>query len=309
MKVFITGGTGNIGQYVTKLFSEKGHECLVTTRTPGRIRGVGELQGVTEIEGHLKDIEKIEPLLAGCDVVVHIALGWGCEPLSMLMNDTRASAFLMEAAEKAGVGQFIYTSSTAALGNMRGNTNEESLYVPTDLYGATKASTEMFLLGFRQYYATQGGYGNKVKMRRNIIRPGYTFSNPAFEGGASQSDRRFADIAAAIVKNEDIRLQEYDGTQFLSAEQIAKVYLALAESDLNEEIIFALGSVRTTWADIAKMGLEYVPESTSQLILEPQDPPTWFYQNDKLQRLFGLKFDATDALREHIRWNIDCAKA
>jgi UDP-glucose 4-epimerase len=308
MKIFITGGTGNIGQYVTKLFSEAGHECLVMTRTPGRIRGIGELRGVTEIEGHLKDIEKIEPFLAGCDVVVHIALGWGCEPLSMLMNDTRASVFLMEAAEKAGVGQFIYTSSTAALGNMRGNTNEESLHFPTDLYGATKASTEMFLLGFRQYYATQGGHGSKVKMRRNIIRPGYTFSNPAFEGGASQSDRRFADIAAAIVKNEDIRLQEHDGTQFLSAEQIARVYLALAESGLNEEIIFSLGSVRTTWADIARMGLEYVPESTSRLILEPQDPPTWFYQNDKLQRLFGLKFDATEALREHIRWNIDRAK-
>ncbi|MCL1845403.1 MAG: NAD(P)-dependent oxidoreductase [Defluviitaleaceae bacterium] len=308
MKVFITGGTGNIGQYVTKAFSEAGHECVVYTRTPGRVPGIAALRGVTEVQGHLSDFDKMEAALAGCDVVIHIALGWGCEPLSMLLNDTRVSVFLMEAAEKAGVKQFIYTSSTAAIGNMRGDVDEESLRIPDDLYGATKGATEVFLLGFRQYYATQGGRSEPVKMQRNIIRPGYTFSNPAFPGGASQSDTRFADIARAVLKNEEIRLGEHDGTQFMSSRQIAEVYLRLAESDLNEEIILAMGSVHTSWADIARMALEIVPESTSKLVLSPQDPPTWQYKTDKQQRLFGLKYDATPELREHMQWNIDRAR-
>lgn len=200
--------------------------------------------------------------------------------------------------------QFIYTSSTAAVGNMRGDVDEETLPIPDDLYGATKAASENFLLGFRKYYS---GSGQEVKMRRNIIRPGYTFSNPAFEGGASQSDNRFFDIAKAILENRDIHLSEYDGTQFLSSEQIAQVYLKLSESDLNEEIIFALGNRHTTWAEIAKMGLEFVPESTSKLVLAPQDPPTWRYKTEKMQNLFGLSFDATDALYEHMHWNIERA--
>lgn len=308
MKIFITGGTGNIGQYVTKAFSQAGHECIVYTRTPGRVAGIGKLPGVTEVQGHLSDFEKIQAALTGCDVVIHIALGWGNEPLSMLLNDTRVSAFLMEAAEKADVKQFIYTSSTAAIGPMPGDTDETTLRKPDDLYGATKAATEMFLLGFRQYYGTQGGRSAQVNMRRNIIRPGYTFSNPAFEGGASQSDKRFADIATSILEDRDIHLGEHDGTQFLSSEQIAQVYLKLAESDLNEEIIFAMGSVHKSWANIARMGLEYVPESKSKLILTPQDPPGWRYKTEKMERLFGLKFDATNELREHMHWNIDRAR-
>jgi UDP-glucose 4-epimerase len=304
MKIFITGGTGNIGQYVTKACAEAGHECIVYTRTPGRVPGIAELSGVREVQGHINEFEKMEAALAGCDVVIHIALGWGCEPLSMLINDTRVSVFLMEAAERAGVGQFIYTSSTAAVGPMPDHTDEETLRRPDDLYGATKAATEMFLLGFDQFYAKQGGRGTPVKMRRNIIRPGYTFSNPAFPGGASQSDKRFANFATAILQNEDIHLPQSEGTQFLSSAQIAEVYLKLAESDLNEEIIFAMGSVRTTWAEIAQMALDYVPESTSKIILSPQDPPTWRYQPEKMEKLFGFKFDATKELRHHMHWNI-----
>jgi UDP-glucose 4-epimerase len=295
MKVFITGGTGNIGQYVTKAFSEAGHECVVYTRTPGRVTGISKLRGVTEVKGHLNDFEAISAALKDCETVIHIALGWGNEPLSMLMNDTRVTAFLMEESEKAGVRQFIYTSSTAAVGNMRGDVDENTLPIPADLYGASKAASENFLLGFRK----------NVKMRRNIIRPGYTFSNPAFEGGASQSDKRFYNIAKNVLENRDIHLDEYDGTQFLSSRQIAQVYLKLAESDLNEEIIFALGNRHTTWAEIAKTALELVPESASKLILAPQAPPTWRYKTEKMQNLFGLSFDASDDLREHMRWNIE----
>jgi len=308
MKIFITGGTGNIGQYVTKALSEAGHNCIVYTRTPGRVPGIGQLAGVTEVKGHLSDFDSMGAAVKGCDAVIHIALGWGNEPLSMLMNDTRASIFLMEAAENEGVGKFIYTSSTAAVGPMPGDTDESTLPNPDDLYGATKASTELFLLGFRQFYATQGGRGEPVKMLRNVIRPGYTFSNPAFEGGASQSDKRFFNIALNVLQNENIELYEHDGTQFLSSQQIAQLYLKLVESDLNEEIIFALGNRFTTWADITRMALELTPESTSKLVLIPDSPSSYRYKVDKMERLFGLSFDATDDLREHMRWNLDRAR-
>lgn len=307
MKVFITGGTGNIGQYVTKVLLSAGHHLVAYTRTPERIPDLAKQPNLTLAQGDILEHAKMEKALAGCDAVVHIALGWGNTPVEMLQNDTRVTAFLLEASERAGVKNFIYTSSTAAVGYLKDGMDETGACRPTDLYGATKAASEAYVLGFRQFYTGQGKYGEKVRLRRNIIRPGYTFSNPAYEGGASQSDVRFRDIARAVLKGEDLRLSRNEGTQFLSAQQIAQVYVKMVESDLNEEIVFALGSTHTTWADIARMALSFVPESNSRIITPQDEQPARHatYNLDKMQRLFGLHFDATEDLRDHVRWNVE----
>ncbi len=310
MNIFITGGTGNIGQYVTLALLERGHHVRMLTRTPERIPAFLSMDNVTVIRGNILETDVMEKALQGCDAVIHIALGWGNDPVAMLENDTRITAFLLDASERAGVKNFIYTSSTAALGDMYDGIDETSLRVPTDLYGSTKASAEMFILGFRQYYSSQGGYGQPVKLRRNIIRPGYTFSNPAVEGGASQSDDRFKKIAEAIVNNQDLTFSRNDGTQFLSARQIAQVYVKLVESDLNEEIFFALGSNFVSWYDIALMAKEMSPDSTSRIFAsDSEDPKHNLYNVAKLRRVFGLSFDSREDLREHIAWNLERARA
>ena len=307
MKIFITGGTGNIGQYVTQALLQAGHSLVAYTRTPGRTPELTKQPNLTLIEGNILDLERMGNALPGCDALIHIALGWGNTPVEMLEHDTKVTAFLLEAAEKANVQRFIYTSSTAAVGYLHDGLDETACCRPTDLYGATKAASEAYLLGFRQFYTGQGRYGEKVKLRRNIIRPGYTFSNPAYEGGASQSDIRFRDIARAVLKGENLELSQNDGTQFLSSEQIAQVYLKLVESDHNEEIILALGSVFTSWADIARMALSHVPNSRSRIISPKDEVPSNrpMYSVAKMQSLLGLQFDATEALNEHMRWNVE----
>ena len=311
MKIFVTGGTGNIGQYVTKALHAAGHALVLLTRTPSRIPAFQELGNVTVVEGNILDLEVMGKAMQGCDAVVHIALGWGNTPVDMLDHDTRVTAYLAQAAEQAGVKQFIYTSSTAAMGPLRDGMDETALLMPGDLYGATKASTEMFLLGFNQYYSGQGVYGDAVQMHRNIIRPGYTFSNPAFEGGASQSDVRFKQIATAILKNEDVSFSHTNGTQFLSAGQIAELYVKLVESDLNKEVFLALGTKFVSWVDIANMTKELVPESTS-LVMDTDagiaSEPS-FYNVSKMERVFGLSFAGDEELRAHVQWNVDRARA
>ena len=233
MRIFITGGTGNIGQYVSKALLGAGHSLVAYTRTPKRIPAFAAQANVTMVQGDILELERMKAALPGCDAVVHIALGWGNTPTEMLANDTRVTAYLMEEAERAGVRTFVYTSSTAAIGQLTDGMDETACCRPMDLYGSTKAATESYLLGFRQFYTGQGRYGEKVKLRRNIIRPGYTFSNPAFEEGASQSDVRFRDIARAVLRGKDIMLSANDGTQFMSSEQISEVYVKLVESELN----------------------------------------------------------------------------
>ncbi len=309
MDIFVTGGTGNIGQHVTLALLERGHHVRLLTRTPERIPAYQTMENVTVIKGNILELDVMEKALQGCDAVVHIALGWGNDPVEMLDNDTRVTAFLLDAAERAGVSNFVYTSSTAAAGPLRNGMDETSLRMPTDLYGSTKAATEMYMLGFRQYYSKQGGYGEKVKLRRNIIRPGYTFSSPAVPGGASQSDDRFKKIAEAIVDNRDLSFSVNDGTQFLSARQIAQVYVRLVESDLDEEIFYALGRNFISWYDIALMAKEMTPGCTSRIIATDEETEHTYYCVDKIRRVFGLSFDGGDDLREHIAWNLDRAWA
>lgn len=239
--------------------------------------------------------------------MVHIALGWGNTPVEMLEHDTRVTAFLAQEAERAGVRNFVYTSSTAAMGVFYDGIDETAPCLPGDLYGATKASSEAYLLGFKHYYAGQGVRGRKVDMRRNVIRPGYTFSNPAYEGGASESDVSFRDIARHVLKGEDLVISDNDGTQFLSSGQIAELYLRVVESELNEEIILGLGKKWTSWAEIARMAIEMAPESKSRVFAPEGDSPREAERVcvGKMERLFGLSFDATEALREHVLWNLE----
>ena len=308
MEVFITGGTGNIGQYVTLALLERGHKVRILTRTPERIPAYLSMDNVSVIKGSINDFDVLEKSVQGCDVVIHIALGWGNDPVSMMDNDTKVTAFLLDASERAGVKNFIFTSSTAATGPLRNGMDETAMRMPTDLYGSTKASAELYILGFRQYYSTQGGYGEPVRMRRNIIRPGYTFSNPAVDGGASQSDGRFRMIAEAVVNNRDLTFSKNDGTQFLSSRQIAQLYAELAESDLNEEIFFALGKNFVSWYDIACMAKEMVPESTSRIFASDEEGEHSLYCVDKMNSMFGLSFDSSEDIKEHLEWNIQRAK-
>jgi UDP-glucose 4-epimerase len=316
MKIFITGGTGNIGQYVAIEAADKGYEVVVLSRTPEKYKPLADcVTGKGKIavkQGYIRDYDKIAEYIRSCDAVIHIALGWGNEPITMCMEDTLPTVNLLEMSERAGVEKFIYTSSTAAMGHNRRNMDETSNTHPLGLYGSTKAASEAFVLGFREYCSEAGTTGDQVTMQRNIIRPGYTFSNPAFEGGASQLDRRFRDITDAIVKSHPIQLIKNDGTQFLSSAQIAKVYMAVLEDDeINEEVYLALSKDFTSWERIARIALEEYPESRSTIELYDKnyDPDPMLYSVLKIKEQFGLEFSGEDTLREHVKWNLEQSQA
>ncbi|MCL2182436.1 MAG: NAD(P)-dependent oxidoreductase [Chitinispirillia bacterium] len=300
MKIFITGGTGNIGQYVTLAAVDGGHEAVVLTRSPEKYPSMAKKAEL--VKGVITNYELMAECIKGCDAVMHIALGWGDEPVSMLTSDTAATVKLLEMSEKAGVKKFIYTSSTAAMGLMRPVMEESMANIPTDLYGSTKAASEAYVLGFRKYY----GNGGEVSMKRNIIRPGYTFSTPPWEDGVTQPDSRFRDIADAIVNDEPVVLTKHDGTQFISAQDIAQLYIRLIESDKNEEVYLALANMFTSWERIAMAALDEYPSSKSEIALNDlgwSEQPMMF-DIRKMQRDFGLSFDCQKHLHEHIKWNL-----
>jgi UDP-glucose 4-epimerase len=293
MKIFLTGGTGFIGHFVAKEFLELGHSLRILARNPNKIPSLAAHKNVEMIGADLLDSEAIKKGLEGCEACVHIALGWGETPLSMLANDTAATVQLLELSASSGCEKFIYTSSTAAFGKIRNNASESMACIPQDLYGATKAASEAYVLGFS-------------KGKRNIIRPGYTFGHLAFPDGITQPDRRFFNIAKAVKENRVVHLTKHDGTQFIHASQLAKLYAAVLESDLNEEVFFGLGAEWLSWKSIAERAIAMCPGTKA--VIEEEDKG-WgrepcLFSLEKINSFFGLRFNGNDFIDEHIKWNL-----
>jgi len=295
MRIFLTGGTGFIGHFVAKEFLELGHSLRILARNPNKIPSLAAHKNVEMLGADLLNAEAIKKGLEGCEACVHIALGWGETPLTMLANDTFATVQLLELAAKNQCKKFIYTSSTAAFGKIRGNASESMACLPQDLYGSTKAAGEAYVLGF-----------SKTEMKRNIIRPGYTFGHLAFPDGITQPDRRFFNITKAVNENRTVQLTKHDGTQFIHASQLAKLYAAVLQSDLNEEVFFGLGAEWISWKSIAERAIAMRPGTKA--VIEEEDKG-WgkeplLFSVEKMEKHFGLKFNGNDFIDEHIKWNL-----
>ncbi|MBN1699560.1 MAG: NAD(P)-dependent oxidoreductase [Spirochaetales bacterium] len=296
MNIFVTGGTGFIGSYVVKRLSDAGHSITILARNPDKVPALHTLAGVSIIPGLLTDFHIIEKHMHEKDACIHIALGWGDIATSMLKNDTFPSVFIFETAARAGVKHLIYTSSTAATGNNphRGKGYRES--EPVTYYGATKAASEQYL------YAVS----HMFPIRCNIIRPGYTFGNPVIPGAYIESDNRFRHIAAAVKKHHPLTLTKHDGTQFIWAGDLAKVYEAVLASNVNRECYFCLGSEYITWEAIAFEAITMTGSSTS-VILEDKgyDEQPLLFDVESIKAHFGLSFSCRQKIREHLEFLIE----
>jgi UDP-glucose 4-epimerase len=293
MKIFVTGTTGFIGSYVTKALLDRGDSVVAFVRNPHKVASFLKHPKYAAIQGELTDLDVLRRGLDGADACIHIALGWGDTPLEMLEKDTLPAVALLEAASKAGCKSFIYTSSTAAMGEMRNPMHEDLRCIPTDLYGATKSAVESFVLGYRA-----------SAMRRNIVRPGYTFGNPVVPDAFPQPDTRFRNIARAIQNGSELELIQYDGTQFIHAADLARLYLAILDSEVNGEAFLGLGRTWVSWEEVARKASAIAGRP---VLLKMKDlgwgAEPMRFDVQKMKRFFGLSFDAWPALADHIAWN------
>jgi UDP-glucose 4-epimerase len=308
MNILLTGGTGFIGSYVALEMAGQGHKVTILARNPAKSPGLTRVPGITIAAGSITDRKVVDELVRGQDACVHVALdytkqtGW-----EVLLDDTLPTVYLSDAAAAAGVRHMIYTSSTAVNDSLYmggGDSPEERIKLattatkqrPATFYGATKAASENYLIA--QSY--------RSPMRVNIIRPGYTFGNPALAGGSTQGDPRFRDIARSAVRNLPIAVTKNDGTQFIFAGDLAQLYSAVLNSNFNRKTYYGLGGKFVSWHAVA---LEAVRRSGShsEIRLEDkgwsEDGLVWDVSDMKAD--FGLEFDAWGRICEHLDYFIE----
>jgi UDP-glucose 4-epimerase len=211
----------------------------------------------------------------------------------MLTKDTASSVFLFEKAAEAGIKKFIYTSSTAALGEFRQDMDEEMKSKPVNYYCATKAASEEYLMALSYQYP----------MVCAVIRPGYTFGNPAVEGAPMEVDSRFREIVISALQGRDIIVTENDGTQFIWAGDLAKLYVSVLEKGENRNIYFGLARNFVTWEKIAEQAIMFTGSKSRIVKKSPEaGGPACLFTLEKIKDSFGFSFESWDRIVDHVKY-------
>src|SRR6266699_7046889 len=152
MTVLVTGGAGYIGSHMVHALLEAGEQVVVLDNLTTSFDWAVP-PDATLIVGDAGDQSRVGALIAAhrIDAIIHFAASIVVpdsvrDPLSYYRNNTVNSRALIEAAVKAGVRHFIFSSTAAVYGNPRRiPINEDDAALPMSPYGSSKLMTEVML--------------------------------------------------------------------------------------------------------------------------------------------------------------------
>jgi len=151
MNVFVTGGSGFLGQRLIARLQRDGHRVTALSRSPKSDAKLNAL-GATTLRGALTDIDVWQGALKGHNVVVHAASPievWG-DWQDFERDIVRASLDLYQAAARHQVRRFIQISSESVLQGAGPllDVTESCPYPaePNSFYGKAKKQVELGLL-------------------------------------------------------------------------------------------------------------------------------------------------------------------
>ncbi len=156
MTVLVLGGAGYIGSHTARALRRSGYEVILYDNFSTGSRRL--TQGLELIEGDIGDEEKLRPVLARVDAVMHFAahahVGESVEnPRKYFQNNVVAGISLLNSVLEAGIDQFIFSSSCAAYGvAQRVRITEDMAREPVNPYGASKVFFENALEAYGRAY-------------------------------------------------------------------------------------------------------------------------------------------------------------
>ncbi len=149
--ILVTGGAGYIGSHVVRQLVERGERVVVLDNLSSGYRSA--VLGTPLVIGDTADRELVARLLAEHSVttVMHFAAHTivpesVSNPLKYYGNNTCATRNLLECCDRAGVGQFVFSSTAAVYGiPAEGLAREDSPTAPINPYGFSKLMSEWML--------------------------------------------------------------------------------------------------------------------------------------------------------------------
>ncbi len=268
----VTGGAGFIGSHLAGALLEQGHRVtILDDLSTGRRENIRHLKVNSHFKfalGTVLDYDIIDDLVAGCDIVYHMAAAVGVRyvienPLASLRTNTKGTENIFEAANRHKRKVVLASTSEIYGKNEKESLSEDddrvlgSTFISRWGYSCSKAFDEFLALA----------YWREKKLPVVILRF-FNTCGPRQTGEYGMVIPRF--VKAALLGRP---LQVFgDGKQvrcFSYVDDVVEGMLALAEHPEAEGEIFNLGSTEATTIEelarkiVAMTGspstIEYVP--------------------------------------------------
>jgi dihydroflavonol-4-reductase len=169
----VTGATGFLGSHVARQLLARGEQVRVLAR-PHNDRRALEGSGAEIVEGDLRDAASLDRAVAGTSRIFHVAADyrlWAPDPREIYESNVTGTRNLLEAARRAGVERFIYTSTVATVAVDRPELPTEATQSSLDeMIGHYKRSK--WLAEKEVLDAAKGGFPAVVVMPTTPVGPG-----------------------------------------------------------------------------------------------------------------------------------------
>ena len=293
-KVFITGGGGYVGCYLTDYLISFGYSVTVYDLFIYGENVFKSKDNLNCVKGDIRDQELLTQSIAGHDIVIHLAC-ISNDP-SFELNPTLGKSINLDAFEplvriskNAGIKRFVYASSSSVYGikeikNVHENINLEPI---TD-YSKFKAQCEKILMDFKN---------------ENFI---CTVIRPATVCGYSKRQR--LDVIVNILSNIGYHNKEisvFGGEQLrpnIHIKDMVRAYKCLIESniDLVNGEIFNAGWENKSVNEIAHIVKNELGGDIKLKITATNDNRSYHISSEKIKKKlnFQTQFTINDAVKD-----------
>lgn len=260
MKAFVTGSTGLVGTNLVRLLVEQGHEVKALVRSAEKARRILPTQGVTLVEGDIKNIAGFAAQMRGCDVVFHVAAYFreyyqrGDHWATLKAINIAGTIQLLEQAEQMGVQKVIYVSSGGTIGKRADGQPSDENTPPSDynlsnLYFRSKWESEIAIAEFLKTH----------KLAVVTVLPGWIYG--PYDSGPTTAGRLVQDFLAgklpAIIPGGSTMVDARDVAQgMINAVEYGRSgerYALTGEFHTIEELILTLAKVSNVPAPRLRM--------------------------------------------------------
>ncbi len=189
MNILVTGGLGVNGSWVTKKLADRGITPVVLdARADFSLIGPDYEKRIVFVQGSVSDEDLVARTIKqhGVSCIIHLAamVGHPDDPVGVFRINAYATVQLLEAARKAGIRRFVFTSSRAVYGALEGDAahpvykpvKEDHPLRPVHVYDVCKVSSE----GMGRCYADQFGMEFVALRFATIFGPGKTVRHKKF---------------------------------------------------------------------------------------------------------------------------------
>ena len=239
MQVFVTGGTGLLGNNLVRELRAQGHAVKTLVRSKKKADALLAGTGAEIVVGDMRDVKSFESALDGVDAVAHTAAYFreyftpGDHAASLEDINIKGTLALLAAADARGVRRFVQTSSSGAVGN------------PTDGSEATEDSPPTAAQLRNLYFKSKvdgdariNAFVPKSAMTIATVLPGWMFG-PG-DAGPTGAGKLVMDCLAGKLPGVPP-----GGTAIVDARDVAKAMVTMLERDVAGERFLVAGRFTT----------------------------------------------------------------